>query len=88
MFITNRKIKKLKTELYIVAATGTITGITGTTLGTIALVSCSREKKKTEERFVNIEKHLSAVETATTKCCKELIPVQQTLLDNGFIMKK
>ena len=94
MFVTNKKMKKIKTEMYLVAGTGVVTGVTGTVLGAVALVSGSKTKKKTEERFVNVEKHLSAVESATTKCCKALNPMQQSLIqisnqlfENGLILK-
>ena len=39
MFVTNKKMKKIKTEMYLVAGTGVVTGVTGTVLGAVALVS-------------------------------------------------
>ena len=94
MFVTNKQMKKIKTEMYLVAGTGVVTGITGTVLGAVALVSESKTKKKTEERFINVEKHLSSVESAITKCCKAINPVQQSIIhlseriQNGSTVKK
>ena len=88
IILTNKKMKRLKTEMYVVAGTGVVTGLTGVTIATISVSKEKKFEKEANAKIENIEKHVASVEQSVTKCCKALVPIQQTMLDHGMIKMK
>lgn len=87
MFVTKRKLKKMKTEMMVVAGTGVATGVAGVTIGTVALVKESKTKKEVDERLNNIERAVAATEQSCTKALRVLVPMQDALLNAGIVTR-
>ena len=87
MIVTKRKMKKMKTEMMVVAGTGVVTGVAGVTIGTVALVKENKHEKEVSDRLDNIERAVAATEQSCTKVLRCVVPMQDALLKAGIMMK-